>query len=433
MISSAIVAPHRTPAADRHYPPLVMLALLVLMPLLLTVVPSAEWGAVIVYLLVIGLLAIMLYQFGIKPVDPTFPGSLFLLALLVKILGSTVRYWTVVDLYGGAADSPLYHEHGQILAQYFKVFDFSIIESYQVRSAETTNLSHITGFLYSVMPVSMAGAFFFFALLAFAGSVLYYCAVRVAWPTATGGYYKLCIFFLPSILFWPASLGKDAWLFFCSSLVVWGWVSALRKGNWFNLLWVVVGFLLINLIRPHVAAFLAMGMGAGYLLHSTSGQRSIISLLVGGCAVSLLVFYMVQSGAEFLNLETLSLDAVEEQMGRIQGLTTQGGSQYTPVSIFTPWGFVWGLVTTLARPFPWEARSTQVLITALETSGWLLLAWRQRRTLRKKLLTLRTDPILGFAFFYALIALLALTTIGNFGILARQRVLILPFIWMLFV
>jgi hypothetical protein len=209
--------------------------------------------------------------------------------------------------------------------------------------------------------------------------------------------------------------------------------SFLKKQNWFSLLWVVSALLLINVIRPHFAAFLTIGMGAGYLLYSTRGQSSKIQWLIGACAVALLAIYMVQSGAQFLKLDEFSLDSVEERMQAVTDQTTQGGSQYTPTSIFTPWGLVWGLVTTVARPFPWEARNAQVLVTALETCGWLLLAWLQRRVFRKKLLTLRADPIMSFAFFYTLISLLALTTIGNFGILARQRVLILPFIWMLFV
>lgn len=433
MLLPALVAPRRPSTTTRNYSPLVLLALLVLGPLFFAVIPSAEWGAVTIYIVALAPVALLLYQFGIKPVDPSFPGALFLLALLTKLMGSLVRYWTVVDLYGGAADSPLYHEHGQILAQYFKVFDFSILETYQIRAVETTNLAHITGLLYTVLPASMAGAFFFFAFLAFIASVLFYRSVCVAWPAANSNYYRLCIFFVPSILFWPSSLGKDAWLFFCSSLVFWGWTSFLRKHNWFSLGWILIGLLLINLIRPHFAAFLAMGMGASYLLYSTRGQSSKIQWLIGACAVALLAIYMVQSGAQFLKLDEFSLDSVEERMQAVQAQTTQGGSQYSTISIFTPWGFVWGLVTTLARPFPWEARSGQVLVTALETSGWLLLAWLQRKVFLKKLLTLRADPIMGFAFFYCLISLLALTTIGNFGILARQRVLILPFIWMLFV
>lgn len=433
MSVSSITAPSKSTASDRHYQPLVLLALLITAPFLLIAVPSSEWGAVTIYLFVLALVAVILYQYGIKPLDSSFSSSLYLLTVLVKLLGTLLRYWSLTILYDGFGDAIAYHEHGQILTQYFKVFDFSIMNTYRIGDGGTTWLTFITGFIYSVLPASMAGGFLFFAMLAFIGSVLFYRAVRVAWPTVDSSYYRLCIFFVPSILFWPSSLGKDAWLFFCSGLIFWGWTSFLSKRNWFSLVWIVSGLLLVNLIRPHFAAFLAIGMGAGYLLTSIRGQSSIIHWLIGAVAVSTLVIYMVQSGSQFLKLDEFSLDNVETQMERVQGLTTQGGSRYETVSIFTPWGFIWGLITTLVRPFPWEARNPQVLVTALETSGWLLLAWLQRRVLLKKLRTLFNDPILSFALFYMLISLLALTSIGNFGILARQRVLILPFIWMLFV
>ena len=43
-----------------------------------------------------------------------------------------------------------------------------------------------------------------------------------------------------------------------------------------------------------------------------------------------------------------------------------------------------------------------------------------------------TQPWLAFSAAYAAIMIAALTTMGNFGILARQRVALLPFLWVLF-
>ncbi|MEZ4617176.1 MAG: hypothetical protein R2867_16935 [Caldilineaceae bacterium] len=80
-----------------------------------------------------------------------------------------------------------------------------------------------------------------------------------------------------------------------------------------------------NAIRPHVAAFLALGMGAAYLLYGLRGQRSLIGWIVGAGVVTAFVVYMVQSGAQFLSLDELSFDTIEAQMRSIQGLTTQGG------------------------------------------------------------------------------------------------------------
>ncbi len=433
MIAPSLTAPRPLPSEQRSYTPLVLLATLITVPAFFAIIPADEWSAASLYLVVLAIGALPLYHLGIKRVDPAFPATLFVLAFIIKILSGIARYWMVFDLYDGAADAPLYHEHGQILAQYFKVFDFSIIETYTVRGEGTTMLAHITGLLYTVMPVSMAGAFLFFAGLAFTGVVFCYRAARIAWPAANLGYYSLCVFFLPSILFWPAALGKDAWILCWSGVAVWGWASFTRRNNLLGLLWIGLALLLLQLVRPHIAAFLAIAMGAAYLLYSTRGQRSVLAWLVGGIVVVGLGIYMVQSGADFLELEELSTDALQARIEEQQQRTTQGGSRYETISIFTPTGLVMGLLTAAVRPFPWEANSLPILMTSLETMGWLLFCWLQRRAFLHNLRTLRGDPVRSFAFFYACIMLLALTSMGNFGIVARQRVMALPFLWMLFI
>jgi hypothetical protein len=428
------VPPMHAKAARPPYPLFVLFAALILITAFLAIVPSAEWGASVIYLSVISVGMFLLFHNSVKRIDPAFPGALFVLAYFAKLLSSVARYWMVFELYDGGGDSVLYHEHGQILAQYFKHFDFSVLETYVVRGEGTTILSHITGMLYTILPVSMAGAFFFFSGLAFTGTVLCYCAARIAWPDADLRYYTLCIFFLPSILFWPASLGKDAWVLCWSGVAVWGWVSFIRRQHLWGLLWIAIALLMLQLIRPHVAAFLALSIGVAYFLYSTvPGRRSVAVWLVGGVAVIVLGYYMVQSGVGFLNLEDLSAESLESRIEEQQQRTRQGGSKYEPISIFTPTGFVTGLVTTAVRPFPWEANGAPMLFTSLETIGWLFLCWVQRRAFWRKLRGIRHDPVAAFALLYTVGMLLALTSMGNFGIIARQRVMALPFLWMLFI
>jgi hypothetical protein len=419
--------------AKRPYGPLALLAALVLVPAFLAVIPAAEWGAVIVYLSVSSAGAFLLYHLVLKRIDPAFPTSLYVLAYLVKLLGCVARYWMVFDLYGGEADSGLYHQHGQILSQYFSVFDFSIMQSYVVRGEGTTMLAYLTGLLYTILPVSMAGAFFFFSVLAFTGTIFCYCAARVAWPEANLRYYTFCIFFLPSILFWPASLGKDAWILCWSGFAVWGWVTFIRSHKMRGLFWIVIALYFLQLVRPHIAALVAVSMAAAYLIYGTRSKRSIISWAIGAVVVIFVGYYMVTEGAAFLKLDDLSVSSLEARIQEQQERTTQGGSSYEVISIFMPLGLITGLVTSAVRPFPWEANSGQMLLTSLETLGWLFLCWKQRRTFWQKMRGIRSDPVAAFALFYTVTMLLALTSLGNFGIVARQRVMALPFLWMLFI
>jgi hypothetical protein len=418
---------------DRPYAPAAMLGTLMLILAIVLVVPAGEWLAVNVYLVVAVGIALLLYRRGIKPVSPTFPASLFVLALVVKLLFSVVRFWTVVDVYGGAADAPAYHAEGILLAPYFRDFDWSILEWYRFRGEGSTRMAILTGVLYSVMPASMAGSFIFFAVLAFTGSVLFYRAVRMASSSASMSAYTIFVFFLPSVLFWPSSLGKDAWVFFCSGLVAWGWAGFVRRNHLWGLVVVGAALLLINLVRPHIAAFMVASLVAAYLLYATRAVRSGVVLTVGAALLFGLGIYLVQSGAEFLKLEELTLEAVEDFYTEQQERTAIGGSSYATVSVFTPTGAVVGFVTALARPFPWETHNLQSLMISLETVAWLGFCWIQRRVFLSKVRSLRSDPFAAFAIFYSVVTLLALTSIGNFGIIARQRVMVLPFLWMLFI
>ena len=321
---------------ERPYAPAAVIGATFLALAMILVVPATEWLAVYVYLAAVAGMALLLYRRGIKPVSPTFAGSLFAVALIAKLLSSLARYWTVVDLYDMAADAPAYHAEGILLAPYFRDFDFSILEWYVFRGEGSTRMAILTGVLYSLMPASMAGSFLFFGGLAFAGSVLFYRSVRMASPDKSAAAYTVFIFFLPSILFWPSSLGKDAWVFFCSGLVAWGWASFVRRRNLSGLLVVAGALLLINLVRPHIAAFMGVSLGAAYMLYATRVVRSLALWVVGAAVIAGLGFYLVQSGAQFLKLEELSLGSVEEFYEEQQDRTAIGGSRYSTVSVFTP-------------------------------------------------------------------------------------------------
>ncbi|RIK55091.1 MAG: hypothetical protein DCC57_05865 [Chloroflexi bacterium] len=416
----------------RRYTPFVLLGFAGWLLLLTVAVPVAEWPGMLVYLAIVVALAIVLYVKGIKPVDPGFSGALFTLAVLAKLIGSTVRYWILTDVYNSEGDALTYFGQGQVLAGYYRDLDFSVWTWYVHGGAGTTAMIKLVGLLYALLPANLPGSFFLYATLALAGAVFFYRATLISSADESYQTYRWFIFFLPSILFWPASLGKDAWIFFCSGVATYGWVLYARKQHIGGLFWAGLGLFLVNFIRPHTAAFLALAMAFSFLMTVTHRARSLAVWVVGGAVVAILVVVLVRSGAGFLRLENLSVEAVEEFYAEQQERTTGGGSSYETVNVFTPNGLAMGLVSALVRPFPWEAHNAQALIAALETMVWLGFCWLQRRAFFRNLRAIRSDPAVSYALAYSLIMLLALTSLGNFGLIARQRVVVLPFWWMLF-
>lgn len=398
------------------------------------VVPATEWFGLFVYIPVLFLMAAALYNVGIKPVDPHFPVALFVLAFLLKLLGSVVRFWMAFDLYGGVADASGYHAQGQYLAQFFRNLDFSVMSYYRTGGEGTTNLTFITGLIYTILPPSLPGIFFFFASLAFTGCVLCYRAFRIGFPDVSPERYRLIIFFLPSILFWPSSIGKESWILFASGIVAYGFVKLVRKNQLAGGILVALGLFFVLLIRPHIATLMIAAMGGAFLLtfHKIAQKNPAILLLGGGLIVALAAF-IIPSGGDYVGAGDLSLDELEARYEYYQDNTSQGGSRFQTYSLLNPIGWVMGPITVLFRPFPWEAGNPQMLVTALESMLWLGLAWTQRRVFWQRIRRIRSDPWLAFVAIYALVMILAFTTFGNFGILARQRTLLLPFFWMLFV
>jgi hypothetical protein len=82
----------------------------------------------------------------------------------------------------------------------------------------------------------------------------------------------------------------------------------------------------------------------------------------------------------------------------------------------------------LFRPLPHEAHNAQAVLTSFEglfLLGLFAVSWRRLRKLPRD--TLRT-PYLAFASVYSLLFMLAFSSFGNFGILARQRAQLFPLV-----
>ncbi len=420
---------------ERHLPTLTLLGLLLFIAVWSLLVPSDEWIPALAYMAFLVLLAKFLYDHVIKPNDPDFSPPLFFFACIVKMLGTLARYWMIKDLYG-RGDAMRYHEEGQELAAFFTRLDFSILGDTIPRG--TAAMSHLTGLVYTFLPPSFFGSCLLFAGLSFTGCVFCYHAFQLAFPNANPKLYRILLFFLPSVFFWPSSLGKDAWVFFGSGFVVYGLVKFTRLDQLSGLMVIGIGLLLIGLIRPHIAIFMILSLGVAYLpffFRSVRNPQHLLSWLVGGAISVALGLHVLQSGAEFLQtrgLEDLSEEGLQQYYYQRQSMDLKGGSSFAPSVVLELGAIIAAPVIVLLRPFPWEAHNPQAIITALESMFWLGIFLYRRKIFLQRLRTIAMDPLVAFALVFCAIMILSLTTMGNFGLLARQRVTVLPFLWILF-
>ena len=147
------------------------------------------------------------------------------LALLVvvgfslKLLAAIPRYLVAFVLYGGTADAATYDSFGSTFAQQFRHGDFTVDVG---RVVGTGFIKIFTGVVYTITGSSLLGGFLVFSMLGFWGIYLCYRAFVVCLPDADHWLYGRLVFLLPSMLFWPSGLGKEAWMLLCIGMIAYG-------------------------------------------------------------------------------------------------------------------------------------------------------------------------------------------------------------------
>ena len=111
--------------------------------------------------------------------------------------------------------------------------------------------------------------------------------------------------------------------------------------------------------------------------------------------------------------------------------TAQGGSQFEAPDVDSPLGVASAAITVIARPFPWEATNLQTVLVGMESLALVGLLLASAKRLARLPLVMLRDPFVAFAAVYAIGFVVTFVNVENFGILARQRVQVLPLVFVL--
>lgn len=205
-----------------------------------------------------------------------------------------------------------------------------------------------------------------------------------------------------------------------------------RRPGGYSLL--TIGLLAGSIVRPHVALLELVAFALAFLVgrHPERGG-SITPSSLG--KVAGLVVLVVLGGvlAERFGSIVGSTDVtdVNAVLAINESRTEQGGSAFSPADPTNPVGYVEAAVTVLFRPFPSETGGLEQTAAALEAVVlWCLVvaSWRRISTIPGRL---RREPYVTFALCYLAMFIFGFGTIANFGILARQRSQVMPFLFVL--
>ena len=388
------------------------------------------WGGVMLApllgLLTAALLVHLLRSAGEAPIII----RLFLLGLLLKIVGAFARYYVIFSVFGHG-DAEDYHIAGVALAPEFRHFEFGgpAWHEWIEGLSGTPFIRLVTGVIYTVIGPSMLGGFVVFSLLSFWGIYFFYRAFRVALPDGDAVRYLLLLVLLPSMLFWPSSIGKDAWMMLSLGLAAYG-AARLFVGLRGGAVPITAGLVGCAMVRPHLALIFMVGLAIGTVLRRSQRARKLtisrrvitiaVVVVAGGLVISSVQSFFGLDGG----FDAESVDSVLSETARRSG---QGGSVYEAVRPASPVQFPWAVVTVLYRPFLFEAHNLTALIAAIEglaLMGLSVLGVRRFATVPRRMLS---DAYISFVVCYTLVFTFAFSAVGNFGILVRQRTQLLPF------
>jgi hypothetical protein len=351
---------------------------------------------------------------------------LLVLALLLKFGAAIVAHYVAYTVYQGASDVVRYHNQGAALGEQFRSGDFHV-----AHLTGTDFPIFLNGVLYAIVGPTRYGGFLVHSWLSFWGLFLFYRAFRIAAPDGHWETYARLLFFLPSLVLWSSLMGKEPWMVLSLGIATYGVARGFSGQAARGLLLIGMGIWFMALVRPHVAAIVGISAGVAYLVKRLPSRLREVRPVVKTLGVVVFTFVAVVSvvGAQ----QFLHDSGIDTGQGLTHALEqasqggAYGGSQFTPTIVSLPTDLPLAAVTVLFRPLPIDGGGeTLQMIAALEGTFLLLLSLARWRSILNAIRTIRDRPYVAYVLAYTGLFIIAFSSVSNFGLLARQRVQLMP-------
>jgi hypothetical protein len=396
-------------------------------------VASESWnilGALLVVPVLALLTLLLARRIAVWDREPEL-APLIAVAFVAKMVGALGRYFVAYFVYKGSADAASYDIAGRQLAPVFRSGNFGV---HVGQVPGTGFIKILAGLVYAIGGTSRLGGFLVFSWIGFMGLILFWRAFCVGVPNGDSRRYVVLVLFFPSLVFWPSSLGKEAWMILTLGLCAYGaarWFERSRTG--LGILALGAGLTGTVVVRPHLGLIVFAGLILGFAFN-IARRRSILApvgWIVGLGLLMVVGLILVAQTQSFLGVQSLTQESVSTVLSSTQARTSEGGSAFTPVVVDCPLDVPVAAVTVLFRPLPFDAHSGFVLVTSLEGTFLVGLCLTSRRRLRQIWSESRLAPYVAYSLGYAFAFVIAFSSFSNFGILARERSQLLPALFVL--
>ena len=344
----------------------------------------------------------------------------------ILMAGLALRFLGAIPRLLAAADAELYQREGERLATSFRNLDFAVDTGRAIPG--TGSLRYLAGLVNVATGSTYVATFLVFVMIAFAGQVLFLLGVRRVLTARQFRLTAILVMLWPSMAYWPSSIGKEAAVVFGLGLVTLG-VARLYEREYRGIGPAVLGLLAVGMVRPHVAMIVLVALLIG-LFAWRMGERSRVVLHLAAIA---LVFagamWLTDASASLFGLEQFAaIEDVSTALDFAQARTSQDQARFAAVRVDSVVAYPWAAVTVLVRPFPWEAPNALALLSSIEGVALGLLATFALPGLLGERSKFLTRGLLLNASAFSAVFIFLFSALGNFGILTRQRVQVIPFV-----
>ncbi|MFY0592599.1 hypothetical protein [Roseivirga sp.] len=374
------------------------------------------------FLIAIVIFLIVIYLVGQRNIPSRFQQVIFY-GSIARIVGVLAYSYVAFAIYNGSADPVTYFTWGRRFSSYFGRFDLSPLydrELWRGPAFQGTNfVGYPAAILILIVGESFRGTWLLYSGLCMIGLMYFAKVFFRAYGGSDYRTYLLWLLLYPSLWFWTANISKDAWIVFGAGLFLTGMVDRNQKQS---LPIMGLGLFWCFLVRPQLAAMLAFALAGSYFLVSLK-KLTVKNVFILSVAVIGAVYFLSVLGVQDVTEVT---DFAVDQRRK----SSYGGSEITIGG--GPLAFIQAPMNILLRPFPWEVGGFLQIISFLDIYIIWFLIFKNRKSVIRSLRMLRKDRLIAFCFvFVALFALGAGLALVNLGLIARQRIILYPFMFMI--
>ncbi|MEE9413683.1 MAG: hypothetical protein V3V01_00265 [Acidimicrobiales bacterium] len=284
-------------------------------------------------------------------------------------------------------------------------------------------ISLLIAWIYKFVGTDMYTSFVFMSGIAFLGTIAFVRAIRASYASDRATeIFAAMLSFAPSIAVWTAT-GKDAVLFASLGFIVMAWFEYLdNRLSVFGVAGAAIFGLAGVLIRPHIILLVAGALLISlFVSRGVSEGRRLLGMVMGTVGVAFLIA---------ASRGLVGGVSVAEAITAASERSAFDDAVITPSNPLTPIGYLQSALTVYVRPYPWEVVHVFSFLAALEgiivaTMIGAVAYWRRR------IVNAVGVARSLFLVSYLAVAIFAFGTVGNLGVIARQRVQITPMLFLL--